>query len=196
MEKKTKNIIWVTIAVILVVFLVMFFLKRGICIGCSSHMENVENINSQTKGEIDDLFVENTTTLVISLGNQQTAKVKRGTDNFGIPMGFTPTNSEAWGTVKPYTGCTYTIEADKTKSIDSCLNKGWTNPLNSIITGTKNVAFDAFQNNTGYSLIKIDIPKDVQPCLQRFKVTVNCAGYPNETVSDNFDIQIIKKNCI
>ena len=91
------------------------------------------------------------------------------------------------------TGCKYNIEAVKNECIDCCLNQGWSEPENDIMTGTKNVEFATFQNNAGYSLIKINIPKEVSPCTQSFKLTVDCQEYPNETATSSFDIEVLKK---
>lgn len=181
----------VTIVLLMAALVLGLILTRTIFIKTT---ENVENIDAQVKGEINDLFGEEGTRFVIRLGNQNTARVRQGTSNFGIPIGFSPTIPAAWGTATPKSGCKYTITPANRP--EYCSSKGWNNICQtSVKTGCTNVLFEAFENNNGYSLIKIDIPENVPPCLQRFSITVTCIGalYTAETIQGSFDIEIIKK---
>jgi len=185
MEPKTKKII-IIISVILVVLILGLIITKHFFVRSTS---NINSINNELLNKMSNL-IEQDEKLVIALGNQNTATVKKGTDGFGVPIGFAPDNSSAWGTSKK--GCKYNIKAELDECINCCINQGWNNPENDIYPGTRNMLFDQIQDGKGYALIKINIPKDIEPCIQSFAVTVNCDTYPNETVTNYFGIQVIK----
>jgi hypothetical protein len=187
-EPRTKKIISIIVFIILGIFLVLgLFMTR--CIGCEQNTDNIKTIDDQLKGEINNLFSNENTKLIIGFGADRTIIIRQGTENFGIPIGFSPNNSQAWGANKG--GCKYNITPLDKKSL--CIGKDWTNPSQDIITGTNNVLFDQVDNNIGYTIIKINVPEDISPCLQRFIINVSCAGYPKETTASYFDLEVIKK---
>jgi hypothetical protein len=199
MVKSIKNkraAMEMTVGTIVTIVLLMSALVLGLILTktiFANTTENVAVINDQVKGEINNLFGDEGTGFVIKLGNQNTAKVKQGTLNFGIPIGFVPTNPGAWGPSK--TNCVYNIIPVTTSE---CVTKGYWNIASikdSIKTGYTDVKFDEFENNNGYSLIKIDVPETVSPCLQRFSVEVKCLGtqYASEFIKKSFDLEVIKK---
>ncbi len=117
--------------------------------------------------------------------------VKQGTENFGIPLGFSPNDPNAWGTRKD--GCIYSITP--VDQPNYCIGKGWNNIESNIVTGTRGVDFDELDGNNGYALIKMSIPESIPPCLQRFQVDVGCEGENNadEYKKISFDIEVIKR---
>jgi hypothetical protein len=190
--KNKRAAMEMTVGTIVTIVLLMSALVLGLILTRSifkSSTENVDIIDVQVKGEINNLFAEDNTKLVVGLGGQNTAKIKQGTANFGIPFGFSPTNPQVWGTDK--IGCKYSIEV--VDQANYCIKKGWPNVQSSIITGITNVVFDQVDSSNGYSLIKISVPAETPPCLQRFRVIVKCTGYPAETTTGYFDLDVIKK---
>lgn len=197
--KNKKGAMEMTVGTIVTIVLLMSALVLGLILTkviFTKTTESVENIDNQMKGEINNLFGEDGKTFVIRLGNQNTAKVKQGTANFGIPIGFSPTNPTAWGPNK--NNCAYTITPNPQS--ECSIKSYW--PINdirsSIKTGYQDVQFTSFQANNGYALIKIDIPENVAPCLQTFSIEVKCnnigsTSYANEYVRGSFDIEILKK---
>jgi hypothetical protein len=195
MVKNKTAAMEMTVGTIVTIVLLMSALVLGLILTktiFTKTTENVDNIDAQVKGEINDLFGEEGTGFVIRLGNQNTAKVRQGTENFGIPIGFSPQDSRSWGSANG--GCRYTITAENQPQY--CMNNGWANPESYIKTGTKDVMFGGFENYAGYSLIKIDIPESVPPCLQRFNILVTCkalTSVPAETRGESFDIEVLKR---
>jgi hypothetical protein len=190
--KNKKGAMEMTVGTIVTIVLLMSALVLGLILTktiFTKTTENIGTIDDQVKGEIKNLFAEDNTNLVVGLGGQNSATVKQGTDNFGIPFGFSPTNPQIWGVNKD--GCKYNIEV--VNQANYCINKGWTNVENSIITGITNVKFDQVDSTNGYALIKISVPADVSPCLQRFSIVVKCAADTKETTTGYFDLEIIKK---
>mgnify|MGYP001590121274 CR=1 FL=1 len=162
--------------------------------------ESVDSINEQVKKQINDLFSQENKKITVSLGSQHTASVRQGTDNFGIVIGFSPTNPADWGTDN--TGCKYDISAqtfaDTTVSEANCmatLNNNEANALKWILTGDSSVQFDEIDTGAGYSLIKMNIPLNVPPCRQRFYITAYCGSLNSrsDSVQTFFDIEIVKK---
>lgn len=198
--KNKRAAMELTVGTIVTIILLMSALVLGLILTntiFSKTTENVNNIDTQVKGQINDLFGEEGTGFVIKLGNENTATVKQGTEDFGIPIGFSPTNPKAWGNNPTNrNGCTYYITP--LTGANYCISQGWTDPCSSVVTGCGSASagemFESFESNVGYSLIKIDIPANVPPCLQRFTITVQCsAPYTSEYIQQSFDIQIIKK---
>ena len=176
----------VTIVLLMTVLVLGLIFVRLIFTGAT---ENVESINKQLMNEINDLFADGDKKLVVGLGGQNSAKVKQGTTSFGVPFGFSPDNPQVWGVNKE--GCKYNIEVDDDGIY--CIDKGWANARNSIITGVSNVKFDEVDSSNGYALMKIDVPEDIPECTQRFRITVRCIGYSDETTTGYFDLDVIKK---
>lgn len=181
-----------TVGTIVTIVLLMSALVLGLILTktiFANTTENVNTINDQVKGEIKNLFAEGNSNLVIGLGGQNTATVKQGTANFGIPFGYSPTDPIVWGANKD--GCKYSIDVNSQG--DYCITKGWTTAKTSVVTGTTNIKFDQVDSTNGYALIKISIPATVPPCLQRFDITVKCSGAAQETTTGYFDLEVIKK---
>lgn len=176
----------VTIVLLMAVLVLGLVMVRQI-FGTATKSVNI--IDDQVTNEINNLFGDSGDTLVVSLGNQNTAEVKQGTENFGIPIGFSPMDPAAWGTGKQ--NCKYSVTAADQPTY--CINQGWARVNDDIKTGSEDVSFDQIKGPNGYALIKIDVPETVSPCLQRFNVVVSCEDYNDETTSTYFDIEVIKK---
>lgn len=154
--------------------------------------DSVDSIDGQMKSEINNLFEQDASkSIVVGLGGESTAIVKQGTDSFGIPFAFSPTNPTVWGSDNK--GCLYTITAGAANSEEACTRNGWANPTANVFPGVTNQQFDEVYSNNGFALLKINIPGDIKPCTQRFNILVKCARDSSETVSSFFDIQVIKR---
>ncbi len=194
MVNKKRAAMEMSVGTIVTIVLLMSALVLGLVLTRNifkSTTDNVDSIDDQVKGEIQNLFGSEGDKLVVSLGGKNTATVKQGTENFGIPFGFAPDNPQAWGSAK--TNCKYAIKANP--GAGYCISKGWTNPTSSIVTGTTAVTFDQVDQNNGYALMKINIPEYVPPCLQRFSITVTCSGaqFSGETTTGYFDLEVVKR---
>lgn len=190
--KSRKGAMEMSVGTIVTIVLLMSVLVLGIFLVqkiFTTGSESIDIIDDQVKGEIMDLFGSSGKNIVIALGTKNTAKIKQGTENFGIPIAFSPTDPAAWTS-----GCTYSITINNQPRY--CLNQGWSvsEITRDIKTGVTRVEFDEIDKLNGYALIKIDIPETVAPCLQRFGVNVECSGgHSDENIRGSFDIEIIKK---
>jgi len=154
--------------------------------------DSVDSIDGQIKSELNNLFEQDSSKrIIVGLGGESTATVKQGTDAFGIPFAFSPTNPTVWGTDNK--GCTYTITVGAANSNEACTRNGWSNPAEDIFPGVTKQQFDEVYSNNGFALLKIDVPDDLKPCTQRFNILVTCSRDSSETVSSFFDIKVIKR---
>ncbi len=192
MGKHNKGAMEMSVGTIVTIVLLMSVLVLGLILVKSifgGATENIKTIDDQVKNEISDLFGSGGNNVVVSLGSQNTAKIKQGTENFGIPIGYSPDDPSSWGSAKDQ--CFYTITARNDNNY--CIKKGWPNVLNSIKTGTSKVEFDTVDALNGYALIKIDVPETAPMCLQRFDVLVECRNRDEPSVKTYFDVEVIKK---
>ena len=176
-----------SMSTIVILVLAMTMLVLGIILIRSIYetaTDSVSTIDDQVQNEINDLFSSGGSKIGVKLGSQNTAKIKQGTENFGLAFGFSPDNPAAWG--GDLTGCKYTLTTPQITQ--NCVG------LDDIKTGTIDVEFDKIISGNGFGLIKLEVSPSATPkCSQRFKITVSCAGYDTETTATFFDIDIVKK---
>jgi len=193
-KRDKKAAMEMTVGTIVTIVLLMSALVLGLILTRTIFVkttDNVDSIDNQLKGEIQNLFGSQGKKLVIGLGGESTAIVKQGTDSFGIPFAFAPDDTRLWGTNKD--GCKYSILLPgQVTSNKACTKNGWTTPLADVYPGTSNMIFDV-DDNVGYALIKIDIPEEISPCTQTFTIIVKCAGDAAETTTSTFDVEVIRK---
>jgi hypothetical protein len=168
----------VTIVLLMTVLILGLILVQRIFVGAT---DSVDSINDQVMNQINNLFSTENRELVVSLGSQHTAKVKQGTKNFGLVVGYAPENPST------LSNCKYAITAA------SGANYCGGNPMTWFVTGTSGVKFSEVQGGVGFDLIKLNVPASISPCLQRFTITVSGCGSGVPTASTYFDIEVIKK---
>jgi hypothetical protein len=189
MKKKTRKkitiIFFIVFGIILIFGLFLFWAPRI----CPVKTDSTDDINLNIKNQMYSLFTSEEDTKLTIYPPSRDFKIKQGTKDFGIAIAFAPNLSQAWGGDK--NGCRYSIIPINQSNY--CINNGWSNVANSILTGTNNVIFHEVDATRGYEIIKINVPEDIPPCLQRFNIKVTCTGYPSETTTSYFDVEIIKK---
>ncbi|MGY4884926.1 MAG: hypothetical protein ACP5NZ_05095 [Nanobdellota archaeon] len=198
-KRNKKAAMEMTVGTIVTIVLLMSALVLGLVLTKTIFVNTTNSVNSideQMKSEINDLFEQDESKdLIVGLGGESTAKIKQGTDQFGIPFAFSPERPQVWGGENK--GCLWSITTRTSASTSACTNpqNKWTNPTANIFPGIKDMQFDEVYSNNGYSLLKIDVPEDVSPCTQRFYITVTCAkGTSNEqVVTGYFDIKVLKR---
>jgi hypothetical protein len=171
----------VTIVLLMTVLILGLILVQKIFVGAT---DSVDSINDQVMNQINNLFSTENRDLVVSLGSQHTAKVKQGTKNFGLVVGYAP------DTTTTLNSCRYAIAAASGTGANYCTSQNGVVPENWFITGTSGVKFSEIQNGVGFDLIKLNVPTSISPCLQRFTISVSGCGTGTSTY---FDIEVIKK---
>jgi hypothetical protein len=192
MEKKTENKsktweIILTVAAVVIILIGAYVVISKTCIDCwGLGKKKITTTDQNIEEKLNELLVEKGTKMVIGLEGEKMMAVKPGTENFGIPFAFSPTTPDAWGMNNER--CKYFISIVNQASY--CVNKGWESPEKSITTEKGNVKFDSVKNNIGYAIIKINIPENLPPCIQRFKITVKCTAL-TEATTDYFDLNVV-----
>jgi hypothetical protein len=170
MKEKTRKIIRVIlITVIVVVSLLGLILTKQI-----NRASDVKHIDISKY-------------IILGQEKHATLTAQSGTENFGIAIAFAPNDTEAWGLTNE--GCKYNVQA--VNQAGYCINKGWNNVGYDVNTGIRIVSFESVENGIGYALIRINVPKNIQPCVQRFTVEVQCSDYPAGHIKDYFDLEVI-----
>jgi hypothetical protein len=193
--KNKRAAMEMTVGTIVTIVLLMSALVLGLILTKTifkNTTDSVNSINDQMKTEINDLFEQDESkSIIVGLGGESTATVKQGTESFGIPFAFSPTNPQIWGSDNK--GCLYNIEVAQASSSDACTKNGWTNPTADVFPGVTNQRFDEVYSNNGFALLKVSIPESIPPCTQRFQITVKCSKDTSETSSSFFDIKVVKR---
>lgn len=193
-KRDKKAAMEMSVGTIVTIVLLMSALVLGLVLTrtiFSSTSESVDQIDDQVKGEIQNLFGSTGKKLIVGLGSKNTATIKQGTKGFGIPIAFAPDKPSLWGPNRD--GCKFSIVAEDATSNKACVKNGWTNPANDIYPGTKDISFGDVEDGVGTRLIQIDVPLEVSPCTQTFKVVVRCGTDANEVTTSSFDLVVTKK---
>ncbi len=199
--RKKKAAIELSMGTIVIVVLSMSMLILGLTLISriwKGTTDSVDTINEQVKKKISNLFAEEGAETAISLGAQQTATVRQGTQNFGVLFAFSPKDPTYLSNDK----CKYAVEVEWLSRPGNCgasvskdLIKNWI--LTPGVEGTPLAKFDRIEGNVGYALMKASIPETIMPCRQRFFVNVYCsdnpAGANTVYARNNFDLEIVKK---
>ncbi|MEK6758004.1 MAG: hypothetical protein AABX88_02645 [Nanoarchaeota archaeon] len=172
----------VTIVLLMTVLILGLFLVRNIFSGAT---ESVDSVNAQVKSEIDNLFSTQEDEIIVSLGQQHTANVKRGTENFGFVFGFHPDDP----TELLSGDCTYDIEVvDAGQYCTEVADLSQTEIEDWFISGTSGVEFDKFSDDAGYALVSLTIPENIPICQQKFQIKISCT-----TDKSYFVINVLKQ---
>lgn len=196
MVKGKRAAMEMTVGTIVTIVLLMSALVLGLILTNTIFRNTTESVNSiddQMRSEINDLFEQSESeTLVIGLGGETTATIKQGTEDFGIPFGFSPERPAVWDTSYK---CKWSVEAEKSPSSKSCTKNGWTNPEEDVYPGVADQNFQKIVDNNGYGVIFISVPKSVSPCIQTFRLTVKCAQGTSyaESTTNSFFIKVIRR---
>lgn len=182
----------VVIIVIAMTMLIMgIVLVRNIFAGAT---DSVNSLNDKVKGEITNLFVEESSKIGIKLGSTKQAKVKAGTTDFGIAVGARTDDNSA---ILP-AGANLKYQLDIGTQGSDCDITDFKSYIKDprIETGTTSACleFDDISGPNGYSLFLFDIPKGATECTQKIKMTTYKGGSctPANMIEQSvFRVQII-----
>jgi len=156
--------------------------------------ESIDSLSSKVKTEIDKIFTDENKKIVVYLGEDRTAKVKAGTDLFGIAIGAkTATGSR----VQARSDLQYKMELDETarENCAAILGKTQTTNLFKQDIGEW-TDFDEFQGDTSKSIIQIGVPEGTTLCSQKIFIEVRDRSVNPEgeiVGGDFFIVQVTRK---
>lgn len=188
-----KAAVELSIGTIVIIVLAMTMLILGLVLVrniFTGATDSVDELNDKIKNEITQLFTDEENDIVVRLGSEQTAKIKQGTENFGIPIGArTPDGSK----VTSRSRLQYKLTLDEATS-NNCikiLGKKQTESLFKTRLNTFN-SFDEYEGSDLYVLVEVSIPKGTAVCSQKVLVDVTDTETKQDVGGSFFKIDIIK----
>jgi len=174
--------------VILVIAMTMLILGivlvRTIFTGAT---DSAGELNNQVMNEIKNMFTDESKDILISLGSDKSAKIKAGTENFGVHIAArTETGDAATADLK----YTLTLDESARENCITLLNKGEVKEFFEQKIGEELEFTDANDNIAGVR-IGISILDTTPKCTQKVIVEVTEGG--KSLGKESFTIQILKK---
>ena len=202
--KNKKAAIELSISTVVIIVIAMTMLIMGIVLVrsiFSGATDSVDALNDKVKGEITTLFAEEGSRVTIRLGSTKLAKIKQGTEDFGVAIGAKP--KSGGGSAEPLR---YDLII-KTTDPDDCADlNGGEDAVKDLIrfhsyTGSnppesKANEFEDFEGSEAYTRIRFSIPDDFVPCTQRITIKIfdsadgaSADRYAQQT----FSVQVVEK---
>lgn len=178
----------VTIVLLMAVLGLGLFLVNKIFGGAT---ESVDTINDKVLGEINDLFSDQDASVVVKLGADRKAKIKDGTDDFGIAIGAQTSDGSSVGT---RSRLQYKLELDTSETGNCIAVLGGSAQVKSLMAQRTSewIGFDGFDGSTAWARLSFNIPKGTAECSQKIFVDVKDTARPQNSTSGTYlKIQII-----
>lgn len=188
-----KAAIELSVSTIVVIVLAMtmlvlgFVLVRNIFSGAT---ESIDDLNDKVKNEITQLFTAEDKDIVVWLGSDKTAKIKQGTDFFGVAIGARTSDGSS-ATNRDRLQYKITLDEEAPNNCLKELGKRQTEAL----FNTRLNQFNSFKEYSGsdlYTLIEVSIPKGTATCSQMVLIDVIDKENNTPVGGSFFVIRIIK----
>ncbi|MFH1326690.1 MAG: hypothetical protein ABIH59_01020 [archaeon] len=166
----------VTIVLLMAVLGLGLFLVTNIFSGST---DTVDLINDKVIGEINDLFSDSGAAVVVMLGADKKAKIKRGTDDFGIAIGVEVDGAASRDRAK------YKLSFPDSPETDDCVSQLSTRKDEgeakfaemmgqkpTLRTKETEYSFDEYEGARSYARLSFNIPKTSIKCSQKIYVDV------------------------
>lgn len=185
MMNDKKGAIELSISTIVIIVLAMTMLILGLVLVqkiWSTSTDSVDTLNDKIQNQISQLFTETGADVMVKLGAEQTAKIKAGTENFGIAIGSRTLDGSA--TDRNRLKYKLTLEEANGKNCISKIGKDKTDAL-FVTPLDKQNSFDKFQGANAFALIQVTVPKGTATCTQKVFIDVTDTK-DNSAVGGNF----------
>jgi len=156
----------------------------------SGSVESVNTINDQVQNEIQDLFGDKTGNVVIKLGSANTAKVKPGSDPFGVAIGAQhPDGASITRDTLEYR---ITLADDSDNNCVRILGKDRAEGLFITRVNTWN-KFDKFSGSNAFAVIQIEVPSGTAKCTQKVNVDMKLSDVQTASDGDAFILEVTRE---
>lgn len=191
-RKNKKGALELSVGTIVIIVLAMtmlifgFVLVKSIFTGAT---DSVDTLNEKTRNEISKLFTDESKNVVVFLGSDQKAKIRVGTEDFGIGIGAKTSD----GSTAVRTRMKYKISLSDAEK-DSCVKEiGEKNTLNLIKQRTEEwIEFDEMDGDNVYAIVSITIPKGTVICTQKILIDVKDTETDMMVGGASFTIELLK----
>ncbi len=176
----------VTIVLLMAVLGLGLFLIQKIGGGATA---SVDLINDKVISEINTLFSDEGSNVIVKLGADRKAKIKDDTQDFGIAIGAqTPDGGTAGGN-----RLQYKLELDNSEQNNCITVLGGITKVQSLMQQRTGIwiNFDGFDGSTAWARIGFNIPKATQKCSQKILIEVKDTKTSEVFAGTFFKIEII-----
>jgi len=166
-----KAAIEMSMSTIVVLVLAMSMLILGLVLVRSifrTATNSVNELDQKVRTEITNLFVDETSKVVVKLGSDRTARITAGTTNFGIGIG-----------AKTLSGGPATKDLKYKMTVDdgareNCYKVLGRNEVKKLFKQNLDTysSFDGFEGDTAFAIIQVDVPEGTALCQQKVFVDV------------------------
>ncbi|HLC87247.1 MAG TPA: hypothetical protein VJH65_03175 [Candidatus Nanoarchaeia archaeon] len=179
----------VTIVLVVAALILGLVLVQKIFTGAT---ESVDIINTKVQSEINNLFADESSTVIVKLGADNRAKIRVGTDYFGIGIGAITYD----GGQSSRERLQYKLKLDeeaRTSCVRTLGKEATENLLNQNVDTW--ISFDAFDGSNSYAVIAFTIPKATPTCTQKIYVDVKDTQQTGVDVMAGtaFTIELLKR---
>ncbi len=195
-KMKTQNkkaALELSIGTVVIIVIAMSMLILGLVLVrkiFSGATDSVDTLNDKVKAQITSIFAEEGSKVAIKLGADRNAKIKQGTDNFGIGIGGATQNGGS-ATAKHLK---YKLELTNPNN-QNCPNFGSYIKFHTFSAGvTTWYDFEDTLGDKGFTVLKFAIPDSAGICTQRIKMTTkddDALESSSTIASASFTVQII-----
>ena len=142
-------------------------------------------LEKKIKSEVKKDFV-NGIKVVVHLEADKTARIKQGTENFGIAIGAKTIDGTLAGE-----SMKYNLQIDESGR-DSCYNLIGIDRIKNFfkLTPDSDHDFNSYEDDTAFGIIQLNVPNETVPCLQRIFLEVKDG---NQTVGKTFFVIEVTK---
>ena len=172
MNYNKKAAIELSIGTIVIIVLAMAMLVLGIVLVqkiFSGATNSVSILDDKVQAQIQKIFGDESKDVVVFLGPDKTAKVKAGSDNFGIAIGAKTPD----GSTTDRKRLQYKISLDESDRENCVKALGKTNTEKLFKQETEQwVNFDEYSGDSSYAIVIVSIPKGTALCTQKVMIDV------------------------
>ncbi len=185
-----KGAMELSIGTIVILVIAMTMLILGIVLVrtvFTGATDSADELNNQVMNEIKNLFTDESKDILVRLGSDKSAKVKAGTENFGVHIAArTEEGSAATADLKYI----LTLDESARENCISILSKGEVKEFFEQKIGEELEFTDANDNVAGVR-IGISVPDTTPKCTQ--KVIIEVKDGSDSLGKESFTIQVLKK---
>ncbi len=178
MIPQKRAAIELSIGTVVIIVLAMSMLILGLVLVRSifrGATESVDDLNSKVKAQITSLFADTDSKVAVLLGNDKTARIKAGSESFGIGIGAKTPDGASAG-ISRGSRLKYKLSFQQEPNIKNCAHASMlglpatkalmTEPLDTTLD------FDQFEGSNAFALVTLKIPEGTKLCSQKVFIDV------------------------
>lgn len=180
----------VTIVLVVSVLILGLILIQQIFTGAT---DSVDTINDKVMNEINNLFGDESASVIVKLGSDKKATIKSNTDDFGVLIGASTYDGSASSRER----LEYMITLDDTSTNNCITQLGESTTLALFKQKTETwLKFDEYDGANSYAIVSFTVPKGTATCSQKIYIDVRDNEQGSETMAGTSFIVEIEKGLL